>query len=205
MSNVMLTRGGAYRYNLNTLAKQEVYQEELNAPAERVAGEYAHGFFTLGNSFNPLFSIGQSAALKKAKVAVGDFIGLAVVPENHTLMDAAIKVIPVQYERGYPTRPNTDGLVFGYEARIYNAETGAEEGSVDFVIALNGITANEYAFKRSAIKPTDGGFFVESGKVVVLGLKVEALPSNKEISLGEVTGRVEITAHVWDYEAPIHI
>lgn len=205
MANVMLTRGGAYRYNLNSLSKQEVYQEELNSPAERIAGEYQHGFFTLGNSFNPLFSIGQAAALKKANVGVGHFIGLAVVPEHHTIVDVAAKVVPSQYERGYPTKPNTDGLVFGYEARIYNAETGADEGVVDFATAMNGIPANEYSFKRSAVKPNEAGYFVPMGKVVVLGLKVEALPSDKNVPIAEVTGRVEITAHVWDYEAPIHV
>ena len=205
MANVMLTRGGAYRYNLNALAKQSVYREELNAPPERIAGEYHHGFFTLGNSFNPLFSIGQASALKQAKVAVGSFIGLAVVPENHTIVDAAIQVFPVQYERGYSTRPNTDGLVFGYEARIYDAVTGDETGSVDFVTPLNGVPANEYVFKRTPIKPDEAGFFVPTGKVVVLGLKVEALPSDKNISIADVTGRVEVSAHVWDYEVPIHI
>lgn len=205
MANVMLTRGGAYRYNLNTLSKQEVYQEELNVPAERIAGEYHHGFFTLGNSFNPLFSVGQDAALKRAKVAVGSFIGLAVVPEHHTIVDVAAQVFPVQYERGYPTRPNTDGMVFSYEARIYDAVTGAEEGTVDFVSPMNGIPANEYAFKRSPVKPGEAGYFVPTGKVVVLGLKVEALPADKNIPIEETTGRVEISAHVWDYEVPIHL
>lgn len=205
MANVMLKLGGAYRYNLNTLAKQEVYQEELNAPAERIAGEYHHGFFTTGNSFNPLFSIGQAKALENAKVGVGDFIGLFVVPEHHTLVDVAAKVVPVQYERGYPSKPNTDGLVFSYEARIYNADTLEEVSTLEFASPMNGIPANEHSFKRSAVKPGEAGYFVPTGEVVVLGLKVEALPSDKEVKLSEVTGRVEITAHVWDYEAPIHV
>lgn len=205
MANVMLTRGGAYRYSLNALAKQEVYQEGLNCPAERIAGEYQHGFFTLGNSFNPLFSIGQASALKQAKIAVGSFIGLAVVPEHHTIVDVAAQVFPVQYERGYPTRPNTDGMVFGYEARIYDAATGKEEGTVELATPLNGIPANEYSFKRSPVKPGEAGFFVPTGKVVVLGLKVESLPSDKNTPIEETTGRVEISAHVWDYEVPIHL
>ena len=95
--------------------------------------------------------------------------------------------------------------MFGYEARIYNAETGAEEGTVDLVTPMNGIPANEYSFKRSAVKPGECGFFVDTGKVVVLGLKIESLPSDKEVDINEVTGRVEISAHVWDYEVPIHL
>lgn len=205
MANVMLTLGGAYRFNRNSLAKQEVYQQELNSPPCRVAAEYMHGFFTVGNSFNPLFSEGQAEALAKAKVGVGDFIGLFVIPANHTLVDVAYKVVPVQHERGYPGVVNTDGLVFTYEARKADAETLEETGVLDFTTALTGIAANETAFKRSSVMPGDAGYFIPTGEVVVLGLKVESLPSKEGVTLADVTGRVEITGHVWDYEAPIHV
>ena len=205
MANVMLKLGGGYRYNRNSLAKQEVYQQELNSPPCRTAGEYMHGFFTVGNSFNPLFSDGQAEALAKAKVGVGDFIGLFVIPANHTLVDVAYKVVPVQHERGYPGVVNTDGLVFTYEARTYDAETLEETGVLDFTTALTGIAANETAFKRSSVKPGDAGYFIPTGEVVVLGLKVESLPSKDYVTLADVTCRVEITGHVWDYEAPIHV
>lgn len=205
MANVMLKLGGAYRYNRSSLAKQEVYQQELNSPPCRTAGEYMHGFFTVGNSFNPLFSEGQAEALAKAKVGVGDFIGLFVIPANHTLVDVAYKVVPVQHERGYPGVVNTDGLVFTYEARKYDAETLEETGVFDFTTALTGIAANESAFKRSSVMPGDAGYFIPTGEIVVLGLKVESLPSKEGVTLADVTGRVEITGHVWDYEAPIHV
>ena len=205
MANVMLKLGGGYRYNRNSLAKQEVYQQELNSPPSRTAGEYMHGFFTVGNSFNPLFSDGQAEALAKAKVGVGDFIGLFVIPANHTLVDVAYKVVPVQHERGYPGVVNTDGLVFTYEARKYDAETLEETGVLDFTTALTGIAANETAFKRSSVMPGDAGYFIPTGEVVVLGLKVESLPSKESVTLADVTCRVEITGHVWDYEAPIHV
>jgi len=205
MANVMLKLGGGYRYNRNSLAKQEVYQQELNSPPCRIAGEYMHGFFTVGNAFNPLFSEGQVEALAKAKVGVGDFIGLFVIPANHTLVDVAYKVVPVQHERGYPGVVNTDGLVFTYEARKYDAETLEETGVLDFTTALTGIAANESAFKRSSVMPGDAGYFIPTGEIVVLGLKVESLPSKEGVTLADVTGRVEITGHVWDYEAPIHV
>lgn len=205
MSNVMLSLGGAYRYNMNSLAKQTVYQDTLNTPAERIAGEYQHGFFTAGNSFNPLFSLGQSKALVSANVGVGDFIGLFTVPEHHTIVDVAAKVVPKQFERGYSTQVNTDGLVFTYEARIYNADTLEEVSTLELASPMNGITANEFSFNRSAVKPGEGGYFIPTGEVVVLGLKVESLPSDEKVKLADVTGRVEITAHVWDYEAPMHV
>ena len=205
MANVMLKLGGAYRFNRSSLAKQEVYQQELNAPPCRTAGEYHHGFFTVGNSFNPLFSEGQAEALEKANVAVGDFIGLFVIPANHTLVDVAYKVVPVQHERGYPGAVNTDGLVFTYEARKYDAVTLEETGVLDFTTALSGIAANEAAFKRSSVMPGDAGYYIPTGEVIVLGLKVESLPSKEGVKLADVTGRVEITGHVWDYEAPIHV
>ena len=205
MANVMLKLGGAYRYNLNSLAKQEVYQQELNSPPDRVAGEYMHGFFTVGNSFNPLFSEGQAKAIVKAKTGVGEFIGLFDIPANHTLVDVAYKVVPLQHERGYPSVVNTDGLVFTLEARKYDAETGDELGILDFTTALTGIAANESAFKRSSVMPGDAGYFIPTGERVVIGLKVESLPSKEGVTLADVTGRVEVTGHVWDYEAPIHV
>lgn len=205
MSNVMLTRGGPYRYNLNSLSRQTVYGKEVNASPERIAWEYKHGFFTVGNAFNPLFSIGQAEALSTAKTNVGDFIGLFMVPEHHTLIDVAAKTVPHQMERGYPGRANSAGLVFELEVRKYNADTGAEIGTVELMADMAGLVASEMAMKRSAVKATDGGYFVPTGEMLVLGLKVTALPTDTDVSLAEVTSRVEVTGHVYDYEAPIHV
>lgn len=206
MADVMLTLGGPYRYGTATgLCHADTYQKALTYAPSRIAGEYMHGFFTAGNSFNPMFSEGQADAVSKAKVAVGDFIGLFKIPSYHTIVDAAYRVIPVQYERGYAGPANTDGLVFTYEARIFNAETLEKTGTLDFETALSGIAANTAAIGRSPIKLSEGGYFVKDNEFVVLGLKVEALPSDKTVSLADVTGRVEISAHVWDYEVPIHV
>lgn len=205
MANVMLTRGGPYRYNLNSLAKQTVYDKETNGSACRIAGEYQHGFFTAGNSFNPLFAIGQDEALDLASVGAGDFIGLFTIPEHHTLIDVAARVVPHQPERGYPGRANAAGLTFEYEVRKFNKETNEETGKVDLVSDMTGLVASEAMFKRSAIKPTEGGYFVPTGEFLVLGLKVTSMPTDQTVKLSDVTCRVEITGHALDYEAPIHV
>lgn len=206
MANVMLTLGGPYRYNRSSTARQTVYNESTNGVAERIAGEYMHGLFTVGNSLNPMFSEGQAEALDSAKVAAGDFIGLFEIPANHTLLDVAVRVLPVQAERGYQGKLNADGLVVSVEAREYSQETLEPTGvTVDLVTALNGIAANEEVFKRSAVKPNDGGHWIESGKFIVLGLKVDSLPSEKTVKLSDITARVEVTGHVFDYECPIHV
>lgn len=201
----MLTRGGKYRYNLNSLARNKAYQEGLNEPAERIGAEYHHGHFTAGNSLNPMFSIGQAEALSDAKIEVGDFIGLFVVPEHHTIVDIASKVVPAQRERGYQGGINADGMVFTVEARKYSAETLKQTGSLSPVTQLNGIPVNVPSFKRSAILPEQGGYFIPTDEVIVLGVKIEALPSEPNIKISDITARIEITGHVFDYEAPIHL
>lgn len=206
MANVMLTLGGPYRYNRSSIARQTVYDESTNGVAERIAGEYMHGLFTVGNSLNPMFSEGQAEALDLAKVSAGDFIGLFEIPANHTLLDVAVRVFPVQAERGYQGKLNADGLVVSVEAREYSQETLEPTGqTIDLVTALNGIAVNEAVFKRSAVKPNDGGHWIESDKFIVLGLKVDSLPSEKTVKLSDITARVEVTGHVFDYECPIHV
>lgn len=205
MADVMLTRGGAYRYNFNSLSKQSVYGVEPNCPPERIAGEYQHGFFTAGNSFNPQDSTGQVEAIDMAKVGVGDFIGLFIIPEHHTLIDVAVKTVPTQPNRGYPTPVNSAGLTLDYEVRKYSMETNAETGKVDLVSDMSGVVPSEVMFKRSAIMPSDGGYFVPTGEFLLLGLKVTSLPSDSNVKLSDVTCRVEITGHVYDYESPLHI
>lgn len=206
MANVMLTLGGPYRYNRCPVGRNTVYDESTNGVAERIAGEYMHGLFTVGNSLNPMFSEGQAEALDAAKVAVGDFIGLFEIPANHTLLDVAVRTFPVQAERGYQGKLNADGLVVSVEAREYSQETLEPTGqTIDLVTALNGVAVNESVFKRSAVKPTDGGHWIESDKFIVLGLKVDSLPSEKTVKLSDITARVEVTGHVFDYECPIHV
>ena len=206
MANVMLTLGGPYRYNRCPVGRNTVYDESTNGVAERIAGEYMHGLFTVGNSLNPMFSEGQAEALDAAKVAVGDFIGLFEIPANHTLLDVAVRTFPVQAERGYQGKLNADGLVVSVEAREYSQETLEPTGqTIDLVTALNGIAVNEAVFKRSAVKPTDGGHWIESDKFIVLGLKVDSLPSEKTVKLSDITARVEVTGHVFDYECPSHV
>lgn len=206
MANVMLTLGGPYRYNRCPVGRNTVYDESTNGVAERIAGEYMHGLFTVGNSLNPMFSEGQAEALDAAKVSVGDFVGLFEIPANHTLLDVAVRTFPVQAERGYQGKLNADGLVVSVEAREYDQETLEPTGkTIDLVTALNGVAVNEASFKRSAVKPTDGGHWIESDKFIVLGLKVDSLPSEKTVKLSDITARVEVTGHVFDYECPIHV
>lgn len=205
MANVMLKLGGPYRYNRSSLARQTTYQGDLNGAAHRVAGEYHHGYFTIGNSFNPHFSIGQAEALKNEATGVGDFIGLFVIPHSHLLLDVAVKTVPVQLDRGYTLARNTDGLTFDVEVRKYDYNTLKETGVLELDTPLTGIDTAEHTFKRSSVAKADLGYFIPHEEVLVLGLKVKSLPSNSTISLFDVTSRVEVTGHVLDYEAPIHV
>lgn len=205
MANVNLMKGGGARYNLNSLAKNDVYPQIPNTPPERIAGEYMHGFFTAGNSFNPLFSIGQVEALEKAQPAVGDFIELFTIPECHVLLDVAVKTVPYQSERGYPAIHNSDGLTFEYEVRRYSKENHAELGKVALVSDMSSIMANEFSFKRSAVLPDQNGYVVPMDEYLILGLKVTSLPTDTNVRLSDVTCRVEVSGHALDFEVPIHV
>lgn len=205
MANINLTRGGAYRYEANFLSPHSVYGEKINRPAYRIAGEYMHGFFTAGGVFNPLNSIGQADALRKANVQVGDFIDLFVVPEHHTIVDVAALVVPAQSERGYPVNQNSDGLAFTLVAQIIDANTLAYQSDVTLDSSMGGITANTAMMKRSTVDHAAGGYFVPTGKAVKLVLKVDGLPTKPFTTIADVTSRVEVSAHVFDYEVPMHL
>lgn len=206
MANVMLTLGGPYRYNRSSTARQTVYEEKINGVAERIAGEFMHGFFTTGNSLNPMFSEGQAEALDLANTGVNEFIGLFEIPPNHTLIDVAARVIPVQSERGYQGKMNADGLVVSVEVHEYSKTTMLPTGTVlPLVTPMNGIPANAESFKRSAVSPTNGGHWIEDDKFLVLGLKVDSLPTSPTVKLSDITARIEVTAHAYDYECPIHV
>lgn len=206
MANINLALGGPYRYNRSSTARQTVYGERNDGVAERIAGEYMHGLFTVGNSLNPMFSEGQAEALDVAKAAAGDFLELFEIPSNHTLLDVAVRVVPVQAERGYQGKANADGLVVSVEAREYSKETLKPTGTtLELVDDLSGIPANAEAFKRSAVKPASAGHWIESDKFIVIGLKVDSLPNGKEVKLSDITSRIEVTGHAFDYECPIHV
>lgn len=205
MADVILALGGPYRFSRCGMGNNGVYDNVADGGASRIAGEYMHGLFTVGNSFNPLFSEGQAEALAKYNVGVGDFVGLFEVPMFHTLLDVATRVKPKQNERGYDLGMNSDGLVFDVEVRKYSRTTGEQTGTVDLMTPITGIAANTFGIKRSAVKPDEGGYFVEDGEYLIMGLKVVALPTGDAVGLADVTSRVELTGHVYDYEAPIHV
>ena len=203
MADIMLTLGGKYRYNGST-CRQQTYDSIVRTP-RRIAGEYHHGLFTAGNSFNPMFSVGQGEGLEKYAVGVGDFIGLFNIPQEHTILDVAAKVIPEQKERGLPVFGSSDGLSFTVEIRKYDRVTLEQTGTLELVEDMSSILANTDMMKRSPIKPDTLGYFVPQGEILVLGLKVDSLPSDSNMSIWDVSSRVEVTAHVLDYEAPIHV
>ncbi len=207
MASLFLKKGGPYRWNFNGISKQEVYDTMLRGTSSRIANEYHGGCFTAGNSFNPMFSIGQAEAIDKFNPKVGDFLALFDIPPEHLITDVAVKVIPSQANRGYPSENNSAGFVFTVEVRLYDADMPREEpvGVVELTSPLTGIPGNVADMKRSSVKPTDGGYFLPQNQFAMLGLKIESLPTKENVKLSDLTSRVEVTAHVFDYEAPIHI
>lgn len=208
MAQIMLAFGGAYRYNLNSLSKNKVYQEAFNEAPCRIAGEYHHGMFTVGGVLSPLTSMGQAEALDEmnsgAGAAVGDFIGLFYVPVHHTLVDVAIQTTPTQSLRGYPHVNNSDGLVFDVVVKKVNKDTLQETGELALDTPITGVPANVATWKRSPVEAATLGHFNED-EFLVLGLKVAALPSDTNVKLSDITSRVNLYGHVMDYEGPNHI
>lgn len=151
-----------------------------------------------------MFSNGQAAALDKYKVGVGDFIGLFTLPTFHTLLDVALRVYPKQMERGFELGMNSDGFVVDVEVRKYNRETDEQTGTIDLKTPITGVPANTFDFKRSAIKPEEGGYFIGKDEYAIMGLKVVSLPTAAGVRLSDLTCRLELTGHALDYEVPIH-
>lgn len=212
MANLALTRGGAYRNDGLGLSRNLVYKGDLPQPPHRVAGEYQHGFFTGSGSLYPTYSIGQKEALETFEPGVGDFIGLFIIPAHYVIHDVASRVFPTRPAlNGVTPKTNGNGFSFDVELRKYDSNTREEKSDkLQIGDELSGIEANKEFFGRTELvqNQTVGDttitstatYFVPSDEFVVIGIKINSLPSDDGVTIADFTGQIAVGAHVTDFE-----
>lgn len=212
MANLALTHGGAYRNEDIGLGRNRVYRGDYPKPPHRVAGEYQHGFFTGSGTIYPTFSVGQKEALDSFEPQVGDFIGLFIIPAHHEIHRVAARVFPTRpLLNGTVPKTNGNGLSFDVELRKFDQDTREEKSDkVTLGNELNGIQGNQEFFNRTKLVETkqvgdnsvevDTSYFVPSDEFVVVGIKINSLPSDDGVSLSDYTGQISTIVHVTDYE-----
>ena len=197
--------------------------------ADRVAGEFNRGNFTLGWRFHPGEIEYQERGIVCAPngLQVGDFVSLIMVPAEHTLFDLFVKIVPehTQYatSRSMPNTSHRKNNMEGFEISVaikLFSKTGVavtETGPTippDLLNLVtppkptgNGVQLN--AVRRAAMMPSSGGFFVPQGQYAEVGFTIVALPSNNPYGTGPfpmelISGYVELAGKVGDYQTPLH-
>lgn len=189
--------------------------------ARRVAYEYANGEFTLGWPLNPKEQNYQRVELGDADLKVGDLIMLYVVPQEHLLTSVLARVDDIDARfAGATLKPS---------ARLYDSATGEYTDSdvldalfdnltlVEKHVAFAQLKAFSITIPAADVKATDGtvvgrtpeqiittegGYFVPTGKTLVLGFKVTALPTDTTQKFSLMQASASLVAKVSGFDIP---
>lgn len=216
MSDVKLFIGGTP----NPLYPNPDGRNQYREPhATRVAYEYANGSFTLGWPLNPQELNYQRRELDDAKLEVGDHILLYVVPQEHLLTSVLARVDAVD--------PRFAGATLKPSARLYDAATKTYSDSdvldslfdnltlVEKSVSFAQLQATELTIPAQDVTvdgktgtvpkqtvKTNGGYFVPTGKTLVLGFKITALPTDTTQRLGLTQAVASLVAKVEGFDIP---
>lgn len=218
MSDVKLFIGGTP----NPLFPNPDGRNQYREPhAHRIAYEYANGEFTLGWPLNPSEVIYQRRELEGAELEVGDHILLYVVPQEHLLTSVLARIDAVDSRFAGATIKPT--------AMLWDAATKTYEESdvLDALFDNLTLTEKHVAFaqlKASSVTvpaadvkaedgtvvgrtpeqviKTDGGYFVPTGKALVLGFKVTALPTDSTQKFSLTQAVASLVAKVSGFDIP---
>ena len=172
----------------------------LNYPT-RVAGEYDRGRFTLGNTLDLLNNSRYRNAIAQSTIAVGDFISLVLIPEEHTYSDVFVRVNPDNYAASPVVfnPPKVTGVTFDVEVRIFNKD-GVQQSSAS-VDGMDGVSMDTALTIRTSIEE-GAGVYVETGQWAEVGLIVRSLPTTANAKFEDITSLVSLVVKVDDYQAP---
>lgn len=192
--------------------------------ARRVAYEYANGEFTLGWPLNPKEQNYQRVELGDADLEVGDMIMLCVVPQEHLLTSVLARVDDIDSRFA--------GATLKPAAKLYDSTTGEYTDSdvldalfdnltlVEKHVAFAQIKSSRITIPAMEVKKngeeeeevvgttaeqtitTEGGYFVPTGKTLVLGFKVTALPTDSTQKISLMQASASLVAKVSGFDIP---
>lgn len=165
--------------------------------ARRIAYEYANGEYTIGWPLNPKELNYQRVELASTDIKVGDFLMMYAIPQEHLLTSVLARVDEID--------PRFVGATLKPSAKLYDSATGEYTDSdvldalfdnltlVEKHVAFAQLKESSITIPAADVKATDGtvvgrtpaqtintdgGYFVPTGKTLVLGFKVTALPTD---------------------------
>lgn len=190
--------------------------------ANRIAYEYATGEFTLGWPFNPKEQGYQRTELLENELAVGDTILLYVVPQEHLITSLLARVDDVDARFAGATLKPT-AMLYDPETKEYTEVTEVTQGlenmtlverAVNFiqiqgsqgvevvpVSAAEGETVTLAEVGKQNIYAPNG-YFVPTGKTLVLGFKVTALPTDTTQRFAYTQASASLVAKVSGFDIP---
>lgn len=207
--------------------RESTWDRHAHPLPSRVAGEYNRGHFTLGWYFNPMTVTYERRAIECVAMAVGDFVSMYVVPELHTIHDVYLSIEPEQTVYASSDMPNrmsyTNNMVGMQVSATFQLRD--EDGVIvtagtlpEVPATLAGVASppkpavgdeQVNLYRRAAVAPADGGFFVPKGQFLVVGFTIDALPTTNPFGTGPfpmemMSGAIAMVSHVTDYQHPIN-
>lgn len=203
MSNAVLWRGGTPVLQFPQCDGSSRFQMP---PPDRVAAEYGHNDYTLGMPLKPSLMVHQDNELAAAKLAVGDFLELLIVPSEHIVNSIFVAVDGVDTQIA-GAAVTLSALVYDREAKTYTelpdvAAAATAQGVTNIVLDTPSVQFVSLA------KVTDGyavPLFVEPKTSVILALKVASLPTDTTVDLSMMQNSVRYVAKVGGFDAPTQL
>ncbi|HHP7408402.1 hypothetical protein GLO29_21940 [Escherichia coli] len=162
--------------------------------ARRIAFEYANGYFTLGWPLQPSEKNYQFQELMNAETGLNDHIMMYVVPEQHLLTGVLFEVLEGDARMaGAALRPS--GMLYDHTTKQYTPDT-----VLDKLFTNTAITAPFEKYGHLA-EP----YYVPKGKTLVLTLRVNAVPTDKDVKLHTTTAKAQLVAKVQGFDVPTEV
>lgn len=162
--------------------------------AHRVAYEYATGEFTLGWPLHPVEQVYQRVELNDNPLAVGDTILLYAIPQEHLLTGVMARIdCPDARFAGASLKPTA--MMYDRDTKEYT-----EDPVLDALFANLPLTDKYVDYK--AVNLDTGGYFIPTGKTLVLGFKVAALPTDSTLRFSLMQASASLVAKVSGFDIP---
>lgn len=196
MSNAtLLVKGGGYRTCYNSTARG-LY--ETIAPLPKfIDGAHSYGHLAAIGVFSPAILSAQQDYLNGLEVQPkeGDKIYLAYVPERHRILSYYAKTEGVAYSNQAPSlRNNSKGFAVNLIADVVDPSKFTDQqkdvtpiDTLELEGAAKGIVVNDDVEHEQLLTK-----WLPAGQGVLFGFEIASLPTDKQVTLGDVTSSVSI-------------
>lgn len=171
--------------------------------SRQIAAEYERGYYNLTKVLCPYDNPNTLSRLPISKtledVKVGDYIWLLLVPPFHSFIDAYVHIAPTLVPGS--SMESVAGFDFDLVHTMINKPEGEEIEITNTIKKfVHGFVPSPYDsdFKDGYVVTSNVGYSVPVNKWYGVGLKINSLPDDKNLS--EVTVNIGVGCHVIGYD-----